>query len=475
MRWPFRRARSRCRAGTWPPPGPAAGRRGTASCGSSTRARPGPPARAGRRVVQREVRGRAGRGQDAVPAQAPDGGRAHRHPVRDPGPVQQPGLHHGLLHRAQRDLQAGHAEGGVGPLGVLGFGRVRRVIGGHAVDRPVGQAGPEPLDVGRGPQRRVDLVHRVVVLGQLVGEQQMVRGDLGGDPPSLGLGPADDLDRPGRRDVADVQGRADVRGQQAVPGDDRLLGHGRPARQPQPPGHRTLVHLGVLGEPGLLGVLRDHAVERLDVLQRAAHQQRVGHAAAVVGEHPDPGGRVGHRAELGQPLASQAQGHGADGLHVTMAGLPAEPPHLLDHAGRIGDRLGVGHGVHRGVAAQRRRPGAGLDGLGVLAARLPQVSVQVNQPGQRDQPVRVQHLGPGRGQPRPGLRDHPVAEHQVGALAIGQGDVPDQPVARRAVHRVRHPRLPVHRGSPVSSGPLTGVPRPVPRRRGAGTARPSGR
>jgi uncharacterized Zn-binding protein involved in type VI secretion len=41
--------------------------------------------------------------------------------------------------------------------------------------------------------------------------------------------------------------------------------------------------------------------------------------------------------------------------------------------------------VHRGEAAERGRPGAGLDGLGVLAARLAQVGVQVDEAGQRDQ------------------------------------------------------------------------------------------
>ena len=78
-------------------------------------------------------------------------------------------------------------------------------------------------------------------------------------------------------------------------------------RQPEPAGELALVHLGALGEPRLLGVLGDDAVERLDVLQRAAHQHRVGHALAVVGEHPHPGGGVGHRAELGELLAAPAR------------------------------------------------------------------------------------------------------------------------------------------------------------------------
>ena len=159
---------------------------------------------------------------------------------------------------------------------------------------------------------------------------------------------------------------------------------GQPAR-PSRPGELALVHLGALGEPRLLGVLGDDAVERLDVLQRPAHQHRVADALAVVGEDPDPGGRVGHRAELGEPLALEPDGDRADRVDVAVAGLAAEPPDLLDDAGGVGDRLGVGHRVHGGEAAQRGRLGAGLDRLGVLAARLAQVRVQVDQAGQRDQ------------------------------------------------------------------------------------------
>src|SRR3712207_7366540 len=62
------------------------------------------------------------------------------------------------------------------PYTTLFRSRVRRVVGGDGVDRAVGQALAERLDVGVGAQRRVDLEHRVVGLGLLVGEQQGVRG-----------------------------------------------------------------------------------------------------------------------------------------------------------------------------------------------------------------------------------------------------------------------------------------------------------
>ena len=191
-----------------------------------------------------------------------------------------------------------------------------------------------------------------------------------------------DLHRARRRDVADVQPGADVAGEQHVAGDDRLLGGGRPAGQPEPRGAVALVHLGAVGEPRLLGVLGDDAVEGLHVLQRAAHERRVADALPVVGEDPHAGGGVGHRAELGQPLALQPDGHRPDRDDVDQAGLLAEPPDLLDDAGGVGDRVGVGHGVHRGEPAERRGAAAGLDRLGVLPAGLAQVGVQVDQAGQ---------------------------------------------------------------------------------------------
>ncbi len=140
-------------------------------------------------------------------------------------------------------------------------------------------------------------------------------------------------------------------------------------------------------------MLGDDAVERLHVLQGAAHDHRVVDALAVVGEDLHSGGRIVHGAELGELLALQADGDGADGLHVAVAGLLAEPPDLLDDTGGVGDREGVGHGVHGGEAADRRGLGAGQDGLGVLAAGLAQVGVEVDEAGQQDLARRLDHGG----------------------------------------------------------------------------------
>ena len=164
----------------------------------------------GGRVDQHE-RGRRALLQRPAAVEPADPGRRRRHPLGQPAPVQQPGLHHGQHRHRQRGLQPEHAGPGRAPLGLLVLQRVRRVVGGHRVDGAVGQPGPQRGHVLGRPQRRVDLVDRVVRGGQLVGEQQVVRGHLGGDPGAAGLGPAQDLHRAGGRDVADVQPGADVR------------------------------------------------------------------------------------------------------------------------------------------------------------------------------------------------------------------------------------------------------------------------
>ena len=127
-------------------------------------------------------------------------------------------------------------------------------------------------------------------------------------------------------------------GQQHIARDDRLLGDGRPAGQPEFTGERALVHLRAFGESRLLGVLRDHAVERLHVFECATHQEWIGDALAVVGEDPDPGARVRHRPELRQALASEPDRHRPDGAHRGVACPVAERQDLLDDAGRIRHR-----------------------------------------------------------------------------------------------------------------------------------------
>ena len=170
-------------------------------------------------------------------------------------------------------------------------------------------------------------------------------------------------------------------------------------------------------------MLRHDTVERLHVLERTPHHQRVVHALAVVGEHPHPRGRLGHRAELGELLPTQADRDGADGVDITVTGVLTEPPDLLDDTGDVGNRLGVGHRVHGGEATERGCERAGLDRLGVLAAGLAQVGVQVDETGQRDQPAGVEHLRAGRRV----IDEHAVVDVQVGGIAAQRAHTTENP------------------------------------------------
>ena len=92
---------------------------------------------------------------------------------------------------------------------------------------------------------------------------------------------------------------------------------------------------------------------------------------------------------------AQSLGDGTDGLYVDQAGLATEVEDPQGGLGGVGHRRRVGHRQHRGEAAHRGGPRAGQDRLGVLAAGLAQVRVQVDEPGQRDEAVGVEHVGTG--------------------------------------------------------------------------------
>ena len=211
-----------------------------------------------------------------------------------------------------------------------------------------------------------------------------------------------------------------------------FLGDRGPAGEPEVGRDGSLVHLRAVGERGFLGVLRDDSAERLHVFQRPAHEQGIRHALAVVGEHAHPGLTARHRADFGQPLALEPHRDGADRPHRDVARRGAVREDLLDDAGVVGDRGGVGHRVHRGEAADRGRPGAAEHRFAVFESGLAQVGVQVDQAGEREQAVGVDDAGAGLGQPGAQLGD-PAAGHQdVGARSVDEGCRADQKAGTHA-------------------------------------------
>ena len=327
----------------------------------------------------------------ALRINAADAGGNRRHDARDVRPVHASRVHHRFDEDRQCGLQAGHAEGAGLPLAVLHLERVGCVVGADAVDGAVGEAFAHRLDILRAAQRRIHLVERIVSSGELLGEQQMVRRGLGCDVHALGLAPAHEVNRARGGQVAHVQARAHVLGEQDVAGDDCFLCDGGPAGQTELTGQCRFVHLCTLGEGRILAVLGDDAAKTLDVLQRAAHENGIGDTLAVVGEDTNLRARTSHRTERGQMLALQALGHRADGADLHPVSLLAQAQHLVDDGGRVLRGRRVRHGVNGGVAADRSSAGAGEDGLGILATGLAQVGMDVNEAGQSNEPLGVDH------------------------------------------------------------------------------------
>ena len=157
---------------------------------------------------------------------------------------------------------------------------------------------------------------------------------------------------------------------------------------PEPARPLAFVHVAAGGQRVVLAVLGQRDAEARGVLEGAAHEPRVLHAGAVVGEEAHAERRhLRHRRQL---LAGAADGDGTGDVDVAQRG-GAELQHLAHDGGAVDRRLGVRHGDDRGVAAERGGPRAGLDRLGLLAARLAQVGVQVDEAGADDAPAGVEH------------------------------------------------------------------------------------
>ncbi len=89
------------------------------------------------------------------------------------------------------------------------------------------------------------------------------------------------------------------------------------------------MHHGPLGQPGDLAVLGERDVEPAGVLEGPAHEERVLHAVAVVGEDPHADrGQFGERRELGPVPADGDRGRGQ---HVAQSGPGGLLPDEVDH------------------------------------------------------------------------------------------------------------------------------------------------
>ena len=107
------------------------------------------------------------------------------------------------------------------------------------------------------------------------------------------------------------------------------------------------------------------------------------------------------------------------GMHVDEPDLLAAVPDMVGDDGAVGDRVGVGHREHRGVATQSRCCRTGFDVLGVLTARLTQVGVQIDEAGKQDLIGGVENVGVfGDGEVRADVGDLAVGGEHVDPVAF---------------------------------------------------------
>ena len=179
------------------------------------------------------------------------------------------------------------------------------------------------------------------------------------------------------------------------------------ALEPEPRAHEPFVHRAAVGERRLLAVVGHRDAEGARVLERGAHQVRAHHRLAVVAHRHRAGAH--HLAELGErarpsgPPRSRRSGRRAP-RRRRCACANDEPDRRLV----VGDRIGVRHGADGGESAGGRRARAGGDRLHVLAARLAQVAVHVDE-SRATRPVRRSRrsradAGAPIGHPRPNAR-----------------------------------------------------------------------
>ena len=310
-----------------------------------------------------------------------------------------------------------------------------------AVDGAVDEALDQRLAIVLRAQGRIHLETRRVgvAVDDVLGEQQVVGGHLGGHLHAARLRAADLLHRLAGGHVADVDAGVLVSGERAVAGHLHGLGHAGDAGEPDACRHDALVHHAVPGQAHVLLVKGEQQPRGALVLQRAAHHQGTRHRHAVVGQRSRAGLR--QVAVLGEGIALLPHRDGRDeprGHH----GLLRRPLQKRPEDARVvGGRLGVGHGEHGDHPARGRTGGTGRDVLGVLLARGAQVHVHVHDAGDHREARGVNLLE------TPGVTaDHAVTHDEVADGIDARGRVEQPCTPQHHVGRVAGPLRQPHPG-----------------------------
>ncbi|MNZ81531.1 hypothetical protein D3C78_1002020 [compost metagenome] len=290
--------------------------------------------------------------------------------------------------------------------------------GDHAALHRLAQA----VAVGAGTQRRLHVVEAGEVDQRLVGEDQLVHRHIGGDRQAAGLGLGDQLGAAGAGDLAEVGAHAALLHQQQVAGQGHGFGGFRNAGQAQEAGGRAFVGQAAFGQGCVLGVEDHGQVEGGGVFQRAALHAVAGEGGQAVAEGHAADVAQGH--QLGQLLAGQALGQGADGEDLGVAGFLGTVEDQLGHRRGVQHRTGQGRAAEAGDAAAGGRQGFAGDIALAAVAGLAQGDVEVHQAGRGHQALGVYllvALETGRGLAEGG---HLAAfEEEVGDLVVAAGRV----------------------------------------------------
>ena len=279
---------------------------------------------------------------------------------------------------------------------------------------------------------RVEAAHR------LVGEGQVVRPDLGGDPHAGRLGRRDRLHRRGARQVLDVHAPVLVAGDlasRATIVDSLTLG--MPRRRARADG--ALVHRAARRERRVLLVQGEHAAAQRWYWSAWRSIPALDDRPAVVGEAERA--VVAQLAHLGQLLALSPRVIAAK----KPTGMRASRAAASRSARRIGravdDRIGVRHRDDRAVAAGGGRARAGLEVLLVLLAGRAQVHVRVDEGRQDVRPSPSTTSAPRAPSSAAGLAE-------LGDLALAHHDVVGgvEPGARIEHARAAHQQAARARG-----------------------------
>jgi len=147
------------------------------------------------------------------------------------------------------------------------------------------------------------------------------------------------------------------------------------------------VHDAATRQRSILGMGDHHRPDAASGFERAAHDAELHDRHPVVGERH--GSRGAERREIGQGLAREALGHSRDRQDSRQPRRLGTRDHPTGDLGVVVDGIGVGHCRDGGEPTRHRSGGPARDRLFVLAARLAEVHVHVDQARRDPEPGRV--------------------------------------------------------------------------------------